>query len=92
MAFDDGSVFIEVYKNCLPHVLFKMFCGEIISKSLTFNLMIELSWLKVKISGSINKGRGHQEENSKDEWSQWLKCIKKNQPKTAVLNLNFFFF
>lgn len=23
-AFDDGSIFIEVYKNCLPHVLFKV--------------------------------------------------------------------
>lgn len=50
MAFDDGSVFIEVYKNCLPHMFYlKCSVKEIISKSLTFNLMIEISWLKVKI-------------------------------------------
>lgn len=50
MAFDDGSVFIEVYKNCLPHMFYlKCSVEEIISKPLTFNLMIEISWLKVKI-------------------------------------------
>lgn len=50
MAFDDGNVFIEVYKNCLPHMFYlKCSVEEIISKSLIFNLMIEISWLKVKI-------------------------------------------
>ena len=43
--------------------------------------------------GSINKGRGHQGEelakmNGANDFNAYK---KKNQPKTAVLNLNFFF-
>lgn len=45
-------------------------------------------------AGSINKGRGHQEEETaKMNGVNDLNAYKKkNQPKTAVLNLNFFFF
>ena len=42
--------------------------------------------------GSINKGWGHQEEETaKMNGLNDLNAKKKNQPKTAVLNLNFFF-
>ena len=45
-------------------------------------------------AGSINKGRGHQEEETaKMNGVNDLNAYKKkNQPKTAVLNLKFFFF